>query len=69
MGKKAGSGGRKHGRNLKKCERYKSSGRGEKTKATRVARRARRLGHGPIKKPSKRSGIIGKAKRRVESVT
>jgi hypothetical protein len=32
-------------------------------KARRVARRLRHLGHGPIKKPSKRSGIIGKAKR------
>ena len=56
MGKKAGSGGRKHGRMKKRCERYKSSGRAEEHKARRVARRARHLGHGPIKKP-KRQGL------------
>ena len=55
-----GAGSAKHGRNLKKCERYRASGRAERNKVRRARLRARDLGHGPIKKPSKRSGSMGR---------
>jgi len=44
MGKtKAGSGGRKHGRNKLKCTRYKAAGRDEKAKVRRAKRRAKQM--------------------------
>lgn len=41
--KQGGAGGKKHGRNLKKCARYKAEHRAEKNKNRRKARRERRL--------------------------
>lgn len=55
-----GKKGRKVGRNRKKCERYRAEKTEQKNKAKRLAHRKRKLGHGPIKKPSKRSGSMGK---------
>jgi len=36
-----GAGSRKHGRNLKKCQRYRAEGRREKNKTRRAKQRAR----------------------------
>jgi hypothetical protein len=43
VGKKAAAGSRKHGRNLKKCQRYRTEGRAEKNKARRAKRRAKQM--------------------------
>lgn len=40
---KAGPGGRKHGRNLKKCQRYRAEHRAEKNAAKRKAKRERQM--------------------------
>jgi len=41
--KQGGAGGHKHGRNAKKCLRYKSEGRRAKNKVKRAAKRAKQM--------------------------
>jgi hypothetical protein len=48
-------GTQRHGRNKKKCERYRAEGRREKNKARRVARRAAWLEKREAKRRAKRA--------------
>lgn len=54
---KAGKKNRKHGRNLKECQRYRAENRFEKNKALRMARHIRRM----AKKAAKRAGASAPA--------